>query len=155
MQSGEADGGAQSLTREEFNAYLDAFIMHHPSLEKYMGKDEGIKLMYQDSLIVEELIRNFTAREIPILCVHDSIIVQEKYLDLAREEMKKATVKLLGVELDFDQNRVTKDLVYGTRGFKDTQFTASYWEALNCVSLKPHSLLLPTGRHLYNSILVE
>jgi len=117
------------LTREEFNSYLDAFIMHHPSLEKYMGKDEGIKLMYQDSLIVEELIRNFTAKEIPILCVHDSIIVQEKYLDLAREEMKKATVKLLGVELDFDQNRVTKDLVDGTRGFKDTQFTASYWEA--------------------------
>ena len=117
------------LTREEFNSYLDTFIMHHPSLEKYMGKDEGIKLMYQDSLIVEELIRNFTAREIPILCVHDSIIVQEKYLDLAREEMKKATVKLLGVELDFDQNRVTKDLVDGTRGFKDTQFTASYWEA--------------------------
>lgn len=117
-----------NLTREEFNSYLDAFIMHHPSLEKYMGKDEGIKLMYQDSLIVEELIQNFTAREIPILCVHDSIIVQEKYLDLAREEMKKATVKLLGVELDFDQNRVTKDLVDGTRGFKDTEFTASYWE---------------------------
>jgi hypothetical protein len=117
------------LTREEFNSYLDAFIMHHPSLEKYMGKDEGIKLMYQDSLIVEELIRNFTAKEIPILCVHDSIIVQEKYLDLAREEMKKATVKLLGVELDFDQNRVTKDLVDGTSRFNDTQFTASYWEA--------------------------
>ena len=117
------------LTREEFDSYLDAFIMHHPSLEKHMGKDEGISLMYQDSLIVEELIRNFTAREIPILCVHDSIIVQEKYLDLARVEMKKATVKLLGVELDFDQNRVTKDLVDGTRGFKDTQFTASYWDA--------------------------
>jgi len=116
------------FTREEFNSYLDAFIMHHPSLEKYMGKDEGIKLMYQDSLIVEELIRNFTEREIPILCVHDSIIVQEKYLDLAREEMKKATVKLLGVELDFDQNRVTKDIVDGTRGFNDTEFTASYWE---------------------------
>ena len=116
------------LTREEFNSYLDAFIMHHPSLEKHMGKDEGIKLMYQDSLIVEELIRNFTAREIPILCVHDSIIIQENYLDLAREEMKKATVKLLGVELNFDQNRVTKDLVDGTRGFKDTEFTASYWE---------------------------
>ena len=93
-----------------------------------MGKDEGIKLMYQDSIIVEELIRSFTAKEIPILCVHDSIIVQEKYLDLAREEMKKATVKLLGVELDFDQNRVTKDLVDGTRGFKDTEFTTSYWE---------------------------
>ena len=117
------------LTREEFNSYLDAFIMHHPSLEKYMGKDEGISLMYQDSLIVEELIRNFTAREIPILCVHDSIIIQEKYLDLARVEMKKATVKLLGVELDFDQNRVTKDLVDGTRGFNDTEFTASYWDA--------------------------
>jgi hypothetical protein len=42
--------------------------------------------------------------------------------------MKKATVKLLGVELDFDQNRVTKDLVDGTRGFKDTEFTSSYWE---------------------------
>ena len=63
-----------------------------------------------------------------MLCVHDSIIVQEKYLDLARKEIKKATVKLLGVELDFDQNRVTKDLVDGTRGFKDTEFTASYWE---------------------------
>ena len=94
-----------------------------------MGNDEGIKLMYQDSLIVEELIRNFTVKEIPILCVHGSIIIQEKYLDLARVEMKKATVKLLGVELDFDQNRVTKDLVDGTRGFNDTEFTVSYWDA--------------------------
>lgn len=93
-----------------------------------MCKDEGIELMYQDSQIVEELIQNFTAREIPVLCVHDSIIVQEKYLDLAREKMKKATVKLLGVELDFDQNRVTRDLVGGTRGFNDAEFTASYWE---------------------------
>jgi len=109
------------LTREEFNSYVDAFIMHHPSLEKYMVKDEGIKLMYQDSLIVEELIQNFTAREVPILCVHDSIIVQEKYLDLAREKMKKATVKLLGVEFDFDQNRVTKDLVF----FTSAQFIIS------------------------------
>ena len=41
-----------NLTREEFNSYLDAFIIHHPSLEKYMGKDEGIKLMYQDLSLI-------------------------------------------------------------------------------------------------------
>ena len=42
--------------------------------------------------------------------------------------MKRATKKIIGTELNFDQNRITYDLVKGTRIYQDKDFTQQYVE---------------------------
>ena len=84
--------------------------------------------MYVDSQIIEAIIKNFISYKLPILCVHDSIIVEERHVELARAEMKTATNKILGTELSFDQNRLTYDNVQGTFKYQDKEFTNVYFE---------------------------
>ena len=120
-----------TITYPEFELYVQALITKHPSLRNLIGKDQGIRLMYVDSQIIEEIIKKFTERNIPILCVHDSIIVEEQHVDLARQEMRSATKKIIGIELNFDQNRLTYDLVNGTRKYRDRDFTNHYIDVFN------------------------
>ena len=47
-----------------------------------------------DSLILEELIRVCTSRNIPILTIHDSVIVQLRYAE-ALDRFMKETYKLV------------------------------------------------------------
>jgi hypothetical protein len=84
--------------------------------------------MYVDSQIIEAIINNFISQNLPILCVHDSIIVEEQHVELARAEMKAATKKILGTELGFDQNRLTYDTVQGTFKYQDKDFTNDYFD---------------------------
>jgi hypothetical protein len=125
---GKTKDPRSTITHSEFEKYVAAFINKHPSLENLIGKDQGIRLMYVDSQIIEEIIKNFTRQKIPILCVHDSIIVEEENVKLARAEMKAATNKILGTELSFDQNRLTYDKVQGTFRFQDKDFTNYYFD---------------------------
>jgi hypothetical protein len=60
--------------------------------------------------------------------IHDSIIVEEQHVELARAEMKAATNKILGTELSFDQNRLTYDVVQGTFKYQDKAFTNDYFD---------------------------
>jgi len=124
---------------------VEAFINKHPSLENLIGKDQGIRLMYVDSQIIEAIMKNFISRKLPILCVHDSIIVEEQHVELARAEMKAATNKILGTELSFDQNRLTYDVVQGTFTYKDKGFTDDYFD-----HFRSQLPLEATTRHITN-----
>jgi len=101
--------------------------------------------MYVDSQIIEAIIRNFISYKLPILCVHDSIIVEEQHVELARAEMKAATNKILGTELSFDQNRLTYDVVQGTFTYKDKGFTDDYFD-----HFRSQLPLEATTRHITN-----
>ena len=125
---GDAKDPRSTITYSEFEKYVEAFINRHPSLENLIGKDQGIRLMYVDSQIIEAIINNFISQNLPILCVHDSIIVEEQHVELARAEMKAATKKILGTELGFDQNRLTYDTVQGTFKYQDKDFTNDYFD---------------------------
>ena len=119
-----------SITKKEFNLLTAAFANKHPCLENQIAADKGIQLMNTDSQIVEEIIKTFNKLGKPLLTVHDSIIVREQDEVLARTEMTKASTKVIGIELRFDEKRMTKGRVDGTRGFNDPEFTKSYQEQL-------------------------
>ena len=125
---GEDKDPRSTITYLEFEKYVEAFINMHPSLENLIGKDQGIRLMYVDSQIIEAIIKKFTSQNVPILCVHDSIIVEEEHVELARSEMKAATNVLLGAKLSFDQNRFTYDVAEGTLTYQDKDFTNHYFD---------------------------
>ena len=119
-----------SITQKEFNLPTEAFVNKHQCLENHIAADKGIQLMNADTPIVEEIIKAFNKLGNPLLTVHDSIIVREQDEGLARTEMTKASAKVIGTELQFDEKRMTKGRVDGTRGFNDPEFTKSYQEQL-------------------------
>lgn len=54
---------------------IDAFASRHQRIAKYLFSGQGIKLQHIDSRIAEKVIEHFTAKDIPVLCVHDSFLI--------------------------------------------------------------------------------
>ena len=97
----------KSLEKEQFDKYVEAIIDKHPHLEKSLGTDQGVRLMFIDSQIIEQIIILATTNNIPILTVHDSVICRERDEESLRSFMKIATYKILSTQLNFDINRTS------------------------------------------------
>ena len=97
----------KSLKKEQFDKYVEAIINKHPHLENTLGADQGVRLMYLDGQIIEQIIVLATTNNIPILTVHDSVICKERDEESLRSFMKIATYKILSTQLNFDSNRVS------------------------------------------------
>jgi hypothetical protein len=55
------------------------FAEYHKPIKKYFYSGAGLSLQYIDALIAEMVLNHFTNLKIPVLCVHDSFIIQSKY----------------------------------------------------------------------------
>ena len=58
---------------------INDFFDYHKPIKRYLYSGVGIKLQYIDSLIAEKVINHLAQLEIPVLCFHDSFIIQSKY----------------------------------------------------------------------------
>lgn len=60
---------------------IKRYLIKHKPIAKYFcqKKDNGLTLMNKDSKIALDILKHFTQEGIPILCIHDSFIVEEKY----------------------------------------------------------------------------
>tara|TARA_Y100000593_G_scaffold83282_1_gene156827 strand:- start:2934 stop:4430 length:1497 start_codon:yes stop_codon:yes gene_type:complete len=58
---------------------IEDFADYHKPIRQYFYSGKGVSLQYIDSLVAEKLINHFTKLNIPILCIHDSFIIQNKY----------------------------------------------------------------------------
>ena len=61
----------------------------HPKLEPLFGTGIGLKFQRLDSDIAEATMLHFARKDIPVLPVHDSFIIFEKYEDELRNVMKR------------------------------------------------------------------
>ncbi|MCB1783824.1 MAG: hypothetical protein KDI13_07490 [Alphaproteobacteria bacterium] len=73
-----------------FDNYVVEMLRAHPLLKTEICINKGLELMNWDSKIAEYVIRRMTALGIPVLCVHDSFIIDSKYKHILRHFMKKA-----------------------------------------------------------------
>lgn len=55
---------------------INHFADYHQAIAKHFYSGKGIKLQYLDSMIAEKIIKQFTELNIPVLCVHDSFVIQ-------------------------------------------------------------------------------
>jgi len=69
----------ESLNNKNLLHYYDQWVKAHPAISKYLNSDIGIKLQFRDSKLAEQIIRHFTLKDVPVLVVHDSFIVEKKY----------------------------------------------------------------------------
>mgnify|MGYP001056492790 CR=1 FL=1 len=111
------------LKKTQFYAYVDAFKTKYPHLADKIGNDEGIRLMFIDSQIMNAIIEKATTQEVPILTVHDSVICREKDEPYVRKLMREATKQVVGVELNFDVNRQSVNKALSSNTFRDRDYT--------------------------------
>ena len=72
--------------------WMEKFLNAHEPIRKYLcsGNKTGMELMNKDSKIALYVCKHFTDKNIPVLPVHDSFIVQTKYKQELKAIMDKA-----------------------------------------------------------------
>jgi len=70
-----------------------------PALADSLCSDAGIRLMYTDSRIIEQVINHFTRQELPVLTVHDSVIAPYTHSMEVQAVMRQAAAEVVGREL--------------------------------------------------------
>jgi hypothetical protein len=80
---------------------IDRFMeVHQPISDCFCkGKKTGLKIMNKDSKIALDVIKHFADQKIPILAIHDSFIVQEKYQQELYKVMKAMYKKHTGFRI--------------------------------------------------------
>ena len=86
-----------SFTDDLLTVLLEGFLNENPSIAHYLCADKGVELMAIDGNITSRLIAHFTYKNIPILTVHDSYIVEFEYEDELIKVMNDACDKELGI----------------------------------------------------------
>ena len=118
----------KKLKKTQFNKYVEAIINKHPHLEDSLSTDQGIRLMFIDSQIIEWIIKETTQQDIPILTVHDSVICKETDEICVRDLMKQATKQVLGIQLSFDVNRQSVPKAIASNSYRDFDFTSRLFD---------------------------
>lgn len=80
----------------------------HKEIEMYFGTGIGIKLQFIDSQIAESILKHFTFKRIPCLCIHDSFIVEKKYQNELIEVMKQEYKNKIGFDCQLKINERVK-----------------------------------------------
>ena len=110
---------AKSMKNKELLGLLDVFAEKHPHLKQDLCSDQGIKLMNTDAAMAAHVIRAFTRINIPVLCVHDSFLINYELAGRLKIAMGAASIRALGHRVAVPNNyqgldevkKVTPDLV--------------------------------------------
>ena len=84
------------------NQLLELIKKHHPPLIEFLKSEIGLKLMYLDSVIAEDIILSLLKKKILVLPIHDSFIVGRKYVGELTKQMNKSFKKILKQNPKFD-----------------------------------------------------
>ena len=76
-------------TDKELKQAFDNFLKFHKPIAKYIGSDIGIELQRIDSDIMNNVLVELADNKIIGLPIHDSIVVETKFIDIAKEIMNK------------------------------------------------------------------
>ena len=98
------DDGKPRVTKEHFKSLIKAITDTHPLIEKYLFSGIGISLQFKDSQIAEYVIREFTDRGLPVLCLHDGFMVQQEHIGLLEEMMDNAFCEVMNVSTSLSKN---------------------------------------------------
>jgi len=77
--------------KEEVKKRLNIFREMNPRIYEYVYSKCALRFQYQDSEIARDVIRKCSRNLIPVLCVHDSFIVEYKNSNFIIDAMNSAT----------------------------------------------------------------
>ena len=96
------DKVANSLTNIQLAALLDAFIDKHPQFDGVLNTGQALRLMNIDSQIANLVIDHFTQKDIPVLCIHDSFIIEYDREPELRRILDQATHQVTNYTINHD-----------------------------------------------------
>lgn len=83
---------------------MEKFEQAHKSISNYFYNGQGNKIMNKDAKIALEICSWFVEKEIPIIPIHDSFIVQTKYEEKLKKMMKRVYKKQTGFDIEIKKN---------------------------------------------------
>ena len=101
----------KSMKNKDLERVLDAVIAAHPYLADGLCTDRGIHLMNIDSRIAAAIVTFFAKRNVVVLSIHDSFIIQYDKVNKLKLAMRLATRKFLGREVPVSHNYLGLDEV--------------------------------------------
>jgi hypothetical protein len=116
------------LKNEQLQKLLDGFTDKYPALKDAINSGKALELMNKDSQIANMVIDYFTQKAIPILCIHDSFIIQHDKQDELGRVLGMASVQVAGKEIKQDSKANTRTIrvdVYGNVSGFETKKPAS------------------------------
>ena len=135
---------AMILTNPDLSRLLSCFSERNPWAKASLGTDVGIGLMNTDARIAERVLGYFTRKRTPVLCIHDSFVIDYGRASELRDAMASASEAVVGIplavsgEVELDDylasqpRHVVRDYVsYRRRGCCDAyQERRRAWETL-------------------------
>ncbi|MDC0135970.1 hypothetical protein OAI26_04765 [Sulfitobacter sp.] len=100
--SDRKDKFGQSLTNIQLGLLLDAFIEKHPQFKGVLNTGQALRLMNIDSQIANMVLDHFTNKNIPVLCIHDSFIIQYDNEPELRRILDQATHQVTNYTINHD-----------------------------------------------------
>lgn len=99
---------SKRLTNLQLQKLLDAFTDKYPEIKASLNTGHGLTLMNKDSQIANMILDYYTQQGIPVLCVHDSFIIEwDREKDL-RRVMDYAPVQVRGKRIAKDSKKNEK-----------------------------------------------
>jgi hypothetical protein len=93
----------KKLINEQLQALLDAFTDQYPELRDALNTGQALNLMNKDSMIANMVIHHFTQQDTPVLCIHDSFIIQNNKQDELAKALRHAYRQVTGKHIDQDK----------------------------------------------------
>jgi hypothetical protein len=90
--------GDEILKHKYIGDLINDFKATHAPIADDFASGAGLKLQYRDSLIMEDLLKHFVGKEVPIIPVHDSLIVPESHADEAGQVMNETYKNHMGFD---------------------------------------------------------
>ncbi|HIB18590.1 MAG TPA: hypothetical protein EYO23_04895 [Alphaproteobacteria bacterium] len=87
-----------TLTFKLLRKILAQLRLKHPQIEEYFLSGAGTEMQFLDSQMTELIVKHFTAKGIPVLTVHDSYVIQERYRDELMDQMDIAWQEVTHLE---------------------------------------------------------
>ena len=116
-----SDKLGQSLTDKQLGILLDKFMEKHPHLKGVLNTGQALRLMWVDSQIANLVLDHFTQEEIPVLCIHDSFIIQYDKEPELRDILDQATHQITNSRISHDiknkRNTHTRMVSGNIKGF--------------------------------------
>ena len=121
--SDRKDKLGQSLTDIQLGALLDAFIDKHPQFKGVLNTGQALRLMNIDSQIANMVLDHFTNKNILVLCIHDSFIIQYDKEPELRRILDQATHQVTNSIVDHDiknlRNTRTGKVTGNIKGYEE------------------------------------
>ena len=93
---------ANSLGNERQEQLLKAFFNEHPHMEQFLCKGLGLELMGTDGQIANMVIDYFTNNNEPLLCIHDSFLINYRMGEELKRIVEDCTFQHTGYRIQQD-----------------------------------------------------